>query len=101
MASRKRPIQRNLPTANPKTLSEEHDDQTIRLDGKNKAVTLKLSGRGIILVYAISFVIVIVAIGWVAVQLATAWRLVLTPLGPTIGLLTWALIALISALASR
>lgn len=102
MASPKRPNHKPLLKPETKTDKSSDDDiQTIEIDAKKKTVTLKLSGRGVILVYAISFAALILAIGYVAVQLATAWRLVLTPFEPTMGLLLWGSIAFISAYLSR
>lgn len=101
MASRKRPFRQNQAGSGNQDERDTDDNQTITIDGKNKKVTLSLTGRGVVLVYAISFVILILAIGYAAVQLATAWRLVLTPFGPTVGLSIWGFIAFISAYLSR
>jgi hypothetical protein len=94
---RKRPPQAEKHNA----ADERDDDNSITIGTKHVNVKLDLSGRGIILVYAIAFAVIILAMGYVAIQLATAWKLTLSPVGPAIGFLTWALIAFTSAYASQ
>lgn len=83
--------------------SEEKDDNKneIQIGYKKLNVTLDLSGRGIVLIYALAFAIVIISIGWAAIQFMTAWKLTLTPVGPALGFCLWASIAFISALVSH